>query len=161
MGKKKAYHKSLKECENIHVFMKNWYGVKSHHRKRTKFHHNDMPIYLIDRGITPPKAISFDEARKCHDDSVVFVRDDNENIRCYKNDLALKEKMLLEQSKRTSEQQQLDLRRKVLRSEGYDYDPCTGEVDTIEQLEYLEWLYSITPTEKVNRQSKQKIKSII
>ena len=39
MGKKKGYYKSSKECENIHVFMKNWYGVKSHHRKRTRFHH--------------------------------------------------------------------------------------------------------------------------
>ena len=161
MGKKKAHHKSLKECENINVFMKNWYGVKSHHRKRTRFHHNDMPIYLLNRGITPPRSVCMDEAVKYDDDRIVFVRDDDKNIRCYKNPLSINKQELLEESLKTSKEEQLELRRKALKSEGYDYDPCTGEVITLKELEYLDWLYSITPTEKVNRQGKQKIKSII
>lgn len=161
MGKKKAHHKSLKECENIHVFMKNWYGVKSHHRKRTKFHHNDMPIYLLNRGITPPKSISIDKGQKYNDDSVIFVRDDKENIRCYRNNLALDIELLLGLSSRMSEDEKLKLRKKALRSDGYDYDPCTGEVVSIEELEYLDWVYSVTPTEKINRQGRQKSKSRI
>lgn len=161
MGKSKKHHKSLKECENIHVFMKNWYGVKSHHRKRTRFHHNDMPIYLLNRGITPPRSVCMDEAVKYGDDRIVFVRDDDKNIRCYQNPLSINKQELLEKSLKTSKEEQLELRRQALKSEGYDYDPCTGEVITLKELEYLDWLYSITPTEKVNRQGKQKIKNII
>ena len=138
MGKKKKYYKSYKECENIHVFMENWYGVKSHHRKRTRFHHNDMPLYLFNRGVTPPRAVSYDVAFKADDNRYVFVRDDDKNIRCYEDKMCLDEDAILKENSKLSSEELLERRRRVLQSEGYDYDPCTGNVETIEKLKYLE-----------------------
>lgn len=161
MGKKKKYYKSSKECENIHVFMKTWYGVKSHHRKRTRFHHNDMPIYLLNRGFTPPRSVALSVASKAEPNDYIYVRDDDNNIRCYEDRLKVNKNAILEEREKITEKEQLRRRKNLLNSEGYDYDPCTGEVETIEYLEYLDWLYSVTPTEKVNRQGRQKIKNII
>ena len=161
MGKKKKYYKSSKECENIHVFMRTWYGVRSHHRKRTRFHHNDLPIYLLNRGITPPRSIDFNTASKANPNDYIYIRDDDNNIRCYEDRLRLNENAILETEEHITEKQRIDCRREILRKEGYDYDPCTGEVETIEYLDYLDWLYSVVPTEKVNRQGRQKIKNII
>ena len=150
MGKKKAHYKSSKECENIHVFMKNWYGVKSHHRKRTRFHHNDMPIYLINRGITPPRSISLDIAGKDDSDKYIYIRDDDKNIRCYENDLSLNKEAILDSN--LSAKESHDKRVEILKSLGYCYDDKTGEVVLLEELEEEKYLDELTTTEKVNRQ---------
>lgn len=156
MGRKNKHFKSVKECENIHVFMENWYGVKSHHRRRTRFHHNDLGLYLQNRGITPPRSIDLNIAEKENPNAYIYIRDDDNNIRCYENVMRLNSSSFL--ANRPKEEELLEKRRACLRSSGYDYDPCTGEVDTIEHLNYLEWLYGLEPTEKVNRQEKQRVK---
>ena len=150
MGKKKSYYKSSKECENIHVFMESWYGVKSHHRKRTRFHHNDMPIYLMNRGVTPPRSVSLDIASKDDSDRYVYVRDDNENIRCYDNCLALNKNEILSSNLSANERE--NKRKEILKSLGYGYDEVTGEVELLEELEEEMYLDGVVPTEKVNRQ---------
>ena len=150
MGKKKGYYKSSKECENIHVFMKNWYGVKSHHRKRTRFHHNDMPIYLINRGVTPPTAVSLGIASKDDSDKYIYVRDDDKNIRCYSNCLALNKNAILSSNLSANEREKR--RKEILESLGYGYDEVTGEVELLENIENEIYLDELVPTEKVNRQ---------
>lgn len=150
MGKKKAYYKSSKECENIHVFMESWYGVKSHHRKRTRFHHNDMPLYLINRGVTPPTSVSLDVASKDDSDKYVYVRDDDNNIRCYNNKLAINKDAIL--SSNLSAKESEIRRTEILKSLGYGYDEVTGEVELLETLEKEMHLEKLAPTEKVNRQ---------
>lgn len=158
MHKKKKYYKSEKECENIHSFIENWYGVKTPHRKKTRFHHNDIPIFLMNRGILPPETVNYDIAFKDNSDQYIFVIDDDKNIRCYKNKMSINMAAIIKDAESLDEEEQLKKRRKALRSCGYDYDPCTGEVDTIENLEYLNWLYSLEPTERRNRQGHQKVK---
>ena len=150
MGKKKGYYKSSKQCENIHVFMESWYGVKSHHRKRTRFHHNDMPIYLINRGVTPPRSVSLDIASKDDSDKYIYVRDDDNNIRCYNNILAINKKSIL--SSNLSAKEREIKRKEILKSLGYGYDKVTGEVELLENLEKEAYLEELVPTEKVNRQ---------
>ena len=149
MRKKKAYFKSLKKCENIHVFMESWYGVKSHHRKKTRFNHNDMPIYLLNRGITPPVSVSFAKAAKDDSNNYVYVRDDDNNIRCYRNDLSLRINDILHSNLKA--QERYKKRREILRSMGYDYNEKTGEVELLEELEEEIFLDSLDFTEKVNR----------
>ena len=149
MGKKKAHYKSSKECENIHVFMRNWYGVKSHHRKRTRFHHADMPIYLINRGVTPPRTVSLDIADKDDSDKYIYVRDDDKNIRCYKNDLSLNKEDILESN--LSVKDSHNRRVEILKSLGYCYDEV-GDVVLQEELEEEIYLDELTTTEKKNRQ---------
>ena len=160
MRKKKKYAISLKECENIHDFMRNRLSVKSHHRKRTKFHHHDMPLYLKNREVDLPGNINYDEAFKHFgDNSYIFVKDDYNNIRCYSNPLAVDyEELLLEL--RTSKRKLLERRREILHQmgEGYDYDPFTGEVRLIREIERDQVIDSLRITEKVNR---QKVKSKI
>lgn len=143
MGKKKAYYKSSKECENIHVFMESWYGVKSHHRKRTRFHHNDMPLYLINRGVTPPTSVSLDVASKDDSDKYVYVRDDD-------NKLAINKDAIL--SSNLSAKESEIRRTEILKSLGYGYDEVTGEVELLDDLEKEIYLEKLAPTEKVNRQ---------
>ncbi len=150
MGKKKGYYKSSKECENIHVFMESWYGVKSHHRKRTRFHHNDMPIYLMNRGVTPPTAVSLDIASKDDSDKYIYVRDDDNNIRCYSNCLALNKNAILSSNLSANEREKR--RKEILKSLGYGYDEVTGEVELLEELEEEMYFDELVPTEKVNRQ---------
>ena len=150
MGKKKGYYKSTKECENIHVFMESWYGVKSHHRKRTRFHHNDMPIYLFNRGVTPPTAVSLDIASKDDSDKYIYVRDDDKNIRCYSNCYAINKDDIL--CNNLSIEERYKRRKEILKSLGYGYDEVTGEVELLEKLEEEIYLDSLVPTEKVNRQ---------
>ena len=150
MGKKKGYYKSSKECENIHVFMESWYGVKSHHRKRTRFHHNDMPIYLMNRGVTPPTAVSLDIASKDDSDKYIYVRDDDNNIRCYSNCLALNKNAILSSNLSANEREKR--RKEILKSLGYVYDEITGEVELLENIENEIYLDELVPTEKVNRQ---------
>ena len=150
MGKKKGYYKSSKECENIHVFMESWYGVKSHHRKRTRFHHNDMPIYLMNRGVTPPTAVSLDIASKDDSDKYIYVRDDDNNIRCYSNCLALNKNAILSSNLSANEREKR--RKEILKSLGYGYDEVTGEVELLEELDEEMYFDELVPTEKVNRQ---------
>ena len=150
MGKKKGYYKSSKACENIHVFMESWYGVKSHHRKRTRFHHNDMPIYLINRGITPPKAASLDIASKEDSDKYIYVRDDDNNIRCYNNILSINKDAILSSNLSIKERELK--RREILKELGYGYDEITGEVELLGNIESEIYLDELVPTEKVNRQ---------
>ncbi len=150
MGKKKAYYKSSKSCENIHVFMESWYGVKSHRRKRTRFHHNDMPLYFINRGVTPPKAVSLDVASKDNSDKYIYVRDDDNNIRCYGNSLALNKEDILRGNLSVKERDKK--RREILNDLGYGYDEITGEVELLEVLENERYIDELVPTEKVNRQ---------
>ena len=150
MGKKKGYYKSSKECENIHIFMESWYGVKSHHRKRTRFHHNDMPIYLMNRGVTPPTAVSLDIASKDDSDKYIYVRDDDNNIRCYSNCLALNKNAILSSNLSANEREKR--RKEILKSLGYGYDEVTGEVELLEELEEEMYFDELVPTEKVNRQ---------
>ena len=150
MGKKKGYYKSSKQCENIHVFMESWYGVKSRHRKRTRFHHNDMPIYLINRGVTPPRSVSLAVASKDDSDKYIYVRDDDNNIRCYNNILAINENAIL--SSNLSAKEREFRRTEILRSLGYGYDKATGEVELLDTIEKEIYLDELVPTEKVNRQ---------
>ncbi len=150
MGKKKAFYKSCKECEDIHVFMESWYGIKSPHRKRTRFHHNDMPIYLINRGITPPKPASLNKASKDDSNNFIYVRDDDKNIRCYENTLAINTKDIL--SNNLVETERAKRRKEILKKLGYTYHEVTGEVELLEDIEKEIILDELLPTEKVNRQ---------
>ena len=152
MGKKKAHYKSSKACENIHVFMESWYGVKSHHRKRTRFHHNDMPIYLINRGITPPKAASLDIASKEDSDKYIYIRDDDNNIRCYNNMLSINKDAILSSNLSIKERELK--RREILKELGYGYDEVTGEVELLDTIEKQIYLDELVPTEKNNRNAK-------
>ncbi len=160
MGKKKKYAVSLKDCENIHDFMKNRLNIRSHHRKRTRFHHNDMPIYLEERGIMPPDKVDYDcISQNMDNDRFILVKDDYNNIRYYRNPLALDEKRLLRELQ--SAKDKLEQRRiEVLKSidDGYGYDPITGEVRPLSDIALEDYLYSFEPTEKLNR---QKVKSKI
>ena len=152
MGKKKAYYKSLNECENIHDFMRNRCNVKSHHRKRTRMHHNDMELYLSERGAVPPKNINLKVAMKGFDYKYVFVKDDDNNIRCYQNPLATTKEELL--GEEVDQKTLLERRRTILNAMGYDYDQITGEVKTLEEINHdleEEALYMLEPTKKNNR----------
>lgn len=122
---------SLKQCENIHVFLETWYGIKTKRTRSTKFHHNDMPILLLSRGITPPVSVEYKKSVK-RSDRYILVRDDLNNIRAYLNPKPFIKEDIIKDFSYDSPEEMEKRRRKYLNEAGFDYDTVTGEVKLIE-----------------------------
>ena len=109
-----------------------------------------MPIYLINRGITHPRSVSLDIASKDDFDTYIYVRDDDNNIRCYDNCLSLNKNFIL--NSYLSAYERKNRRKEILIGLGYGYDEGSGEVELLEKLGEEVYLDSLVPTEKINRQ---------
>ena len=82
----------------------------------------------------------------------IYVRDDDNNIRCYNNILSINKDAILSSNLSIKERELK--RREILKELGYGYDEITGEVELLDTIEKQIYLDELVPTEKNNRNAK-------
>ena len=132
--------KTRKSCKNMQLYVRDKFGVKLPCRHNYMLRQKDIASYLLCVGVDPkgkPNDNFSDEYTMRNDDMNI------NGVDCFG--------ILLEKS---GEDVLFQRRQSLLRADNYDYNPLTGDVETIESIEKNMSYEVLGPTEKINRQKK-------
>lgn len=136
---------SEKQIVSIEEFMENYVGKT--YTWSDKLTHNKMVEYLLDKGISVPQRMSFDNVRKEDflNGNIVVVKDKASKIIIYKNPRMNLNTLLYELQSKENIKRMKQVRNEILKQLGYQ-EKASGIVNIVKDEQYT--------IEKINRQKR-------